>query len=1374
MSQSDHRKDQVVRPKKQSNPTTSSNSIEIVTSNNDNKSESSKHSEQQETSSEYARRLAASAPRKVSSKASSRATSKASSAARLQVKLEEAEAKVEAEFSREMTERAQRQLSREINQKQQELKRKEEERRSQLEDEAEEREALLRKKRASIQARKEVIDALEEERSERADSLSLGLTEVTPMDKAAAFVGGIGSNGNEKIPVELTVSNKNSEINSFSAPLRLNDQETVGRCKAEPLYTSSVVFTSGTMPTYTSPMTDSHYAWASKQAHHTNLPSKLVPKIEPSVFTRIATNDKMSTPVLRDRGSNPNAPKVFPPTLHEQSYIKPSESPHEHLHYSGGGNTSSADRVIEAVCSQMALSRLPLTQPDVFDGRDSLQFPVWKMTFDSLINHGSMSATDKLNLLNRFVGGEAKIAIQGYLLLPPSEAFKAAYNLLLERYGDSFNIANEFRNRLKLWPKVGGTDTTGLRNLVDFLKQCRTAKQSFPSLKILDDESENTELTRKLPAWLSRQWARKVATHRATIGQYPSFEEFVDFLTVEDNIAHDPLARTLQSSEGAKEKRKGSSFASGRGSELPVSEAGNGKNFGMCRFCGDRHSLQVCKKFGSEPFETRRRFVIENQLCFACLIKGHISRECRNRKECQTCQGMHPTSLHRSEPSTEEGSSTLSVTACASSHHAINTPLKSSMVVPVRISHMNYPDREVVVYAMLDTQSDSTFITDNAARSLGLEGKAVRLSLSTMTANNKVIKCERYDGLVVRNFEGNCDIKLPGVYSRKSIPINHSHIPCGEMLSNWPHLNSLKHKLVPRMNYEVGMLIGYDCPKALIPREVITAADSDDGPFGLRTDLGWGVVGVISHSTDLVSDHIGFSHRIVATQTTGSQLILPKRVKETVSPTDCLRVMERDFLDRNCNGEEFSLNERRFLKLMDERIKVDDSLHYSMPLPFNDNKGKLFNNKAQVMKRTMSLKRKMIKDRSYRAEYTEFMEEMVRKGFAEEVDDSLDSNSSHVWYLPHFGVFHKTKGKLRVVFDCAAKYENISLNDTLMKGPDYINSLTGILCRFRKHPVAFSCDVEKMFYAFHVHPEDRDYLRFLWWRKGDVSVPLSTYRMTAHLFGAISSPACASFGLRRIAKEFVEYGEDVLDFISHDFYVDDGLRSVRNEEDAISLVRRTVELCSKRGVRLHKFVSNSDELMKSLPETECASKNHLLSLDLEEYPTERVLGILWNARRDVFQFKVNASRNPRTRRELLSVTSSIFDPLGWIAPFTLRARLILQQICREGLEWDDQASPFLLNRWESWYKETVKLSDLSISRCLRYQGCSEPINTQLHHFADASEDAYGACSYLRTTIQCRPGFSVSRDGKGPGGTCSQYYHTPVGIDGCGSSSPFVK
>ena len=172
------------------------------------------------------------------------------------------------------------------------------------------------------------------------------------------------------------------------------------------------------------------------------------------------------------------------------------------------------------------------------------------------------------------------------------------------------------------------------------------------------------------------------------------------------------------------------------------------------------------------------------------------------------------------------------------------------------------------------------------------------------------------------------------------------------------------------------------------------------------------------------------------------------------------------------------------------------------------------------------------------------MEDMISRGFAEEVLNPDVVSKKGVWYLPHFGVYHKMKGKLRVVFDCAAKYEGVSLNDTLLKGPDYLNSLIGILCRFRLHSVAFSCDVEKMFYCFHVHSIDRDFLRFLWWKDGDTSQPPTTYRMTAHLFGAVSSPACASFGLRRVAYEFPKFGKEVSDFITNDFYVDDGLKSV--------------------------------------------------------------------------------------------------------------------------------------------------------------------------------------------------------------------------------------
>ena len=917
--------------------------------------------------------------------------------------------------------------------------------------------------------------------------------------------------------------------------------------------------------------------------------------------------------------------------------------------------------------------------------------------------------------------------------MPPSEAYDEAYIVLLDRYGDEFKISGAFRDRLRTWPKINTSDIRGFRNYVDFLKQCGTAKRSFSSLRVLDDEAENIDMCKKLPAWLARQWARKVSAHRDATGDYPSFLHFVDFLSQEDRIAHDPVSRALQKAEGVKDRGRGTSFFAEQRISPPAAGGqvsfGAGRSFGKCLFCGDKHSIQVCKGFKEETIESRQRFVQENRLCFSCLVKGHIARDCRDKKICLICQGGHPTSMHRESSQPEVESPPVSVTACASSKPE-HTPRKSSMIVPVFISHVDEPEKEQMIYGMIDNQSDSCFVTSSTARKLGLKGRETRLSLSTMTSNDKIVNCECFNGLQLRGINRDQRVLLPQVYSRKSIPVNRQHIPSPDMIDGWPYLEPLRNNLVPVMNCEVGILIGYNCSTAQVPIRVISEGKTTGGPFGQETVLGWGIVGVISQTDNDSADRIGYSHRIIANQVTGSQIVLQKRTKEVVSPADCLKVLEQDFSDRTHKGEESSFDEREFLRTMESEITVDASGHYSMPLPFNKKKGKLFNNKALVLNRAMSLKKKFVKNPSYRQEYTQFMQETIEKGFAEEVTDATDPGG--VWYIPHFGVFHKTKGKIRVVFDCAARYQGIALNDTLLKGPDFLNSLIGILCRFRKHPIAFTCDVEKMYYAFRVHTEHRNYLRFLWWRDGDVTQPLTTYRMTAHLFGAVSSPACASFGLRRVANEFPEYGGDVLDFVTNDFYVDDGLKSVPDEDIAVSLVKRTVEVCKLRGVRLHKFSSNSEKLLKSLPLTECTAESNLLNLDLDEYPTERVLGILWNIKTDSFQFVVKRDRTPKSRREILSVTSGIFDPLGWVSPFTVRARSILQQICKNKLDWDDKVPTPKLDEWESWYEETELLSHLSIPRCLqpgRHEGNRE---MQLHHFSDASETAYGACSYLRS------------------------------------------
>lgn len=121
--------------------------------------------------------------------------------------------------------------------------------------------------------------------------------------------------------------------------------------------------------------------------------------------------------------------------------------------------------------------------------------------------------------------------------------------------------------------------------------------------------------------------------------------------------------------------------------------------------------------------------------------------------------------------------------------------------------------------------------------------------------------------------------------------------------------------------------------------------------------------------------------------------------------------------------------------------------------------------------------------------------------------------------IPHHGVYHPRKGKLRVVFDCGAKFKGTSLNEQLLQGPNLTSSLIGVFLRFRQEPVAFMSDVKSMFYQVRVADEDKDFLRFLWWPNGDLHKQVEEYRMTVHLFGAVSSPSCACYALRKTAED---------------------------------------------------------------------------------------------------------------------------------------------------------------------------------------------------------------------------------------------------------------
>lgn len=231
-------------------------------------------------------------------------------------------------------------------------------------------------------------------------------------------------------------------------------------------------------------------------------------------------------------------------------------------------------------------------------------------------------------------------------------------------------------------------------------------------------------------------------------------------------------------------------------------------------------------------------------------------------------------------------------------------------------------------------------------------------------------------------------------------------------------------------------------------------------------------------------------------------------------------------MDDGSFGESDSVQDKRAKDLLDSAISVTSDDHYQIGLLWKDDDHFLPSNKSLAVLRLEHLKRKLERDNVMLQKYTDTVEGYIAKGHAEPVQS--EGEVGNIWYLPHHPVVHPHKDKVRVVYDCAAKWKDISLNSYLLKGPDTINSLVGVLHRFREQRIALVADVEAMFHQVKVIPKDRDVLRFLWWPEGKLENKPREYRMTVHLFSATSSPACAGYALRRTAKDNKMDNEDIV------------------------------------------------------------------------------------------------------------------------------------------------------------------------------------------------------------------------------------------------------
>nr|XP_061819695.1 uncharacterized protein LOC133608465 [Nerophis lumbriciformis] len=621
-----------------------------------------------------------------------------------------------------------------------------------------------------------------------------------------------------------------------------------------------------------------------------------------------------------------------------------------------------------ALAEAMSANRLPTPEPTVFTG-DPIKYNDWKLSFQILIDRKGIPKNEKLYYLRKYLSGAARKAVEGLFLIGTEGAYDTAWKLLEKRFGDPYVIGKSFRDKLHAWPRVSSKDGCELRELADFLQSCEAAIPHIKTLEILNDCTESQKILTKLPDWLVSRWNRKAMKTRQAKAEYPSFKEFVNFLSNEADLACDPISSVQALKSIQNEKPRQTRTETIKAKTLSTNTTQNTVSCVFCKKFG--HQLEKCRKFAEMTILDRIKFVQEEKLCFGCLKTGHHSRNCEDKSKCDTCRRRHPTCLHddnfqkgssskkvESDSNKARGTEQIPATATATTNRVAqgNQGSHTSSIVPVWVSSSKQPENEILTYALLDTQSDTTFILDQVAQELNTKKENVCLRLSTMSSVSTVIPCQKLSNLQVRGYDLEKMISLPPLFSREFIPAERSHIPTTETAQKWPHLEPLVHKIPPQLECQVGLLIGYNCHQALLPREILCGEEGH--PYGQRTDLGWSIVGCSKPATKF-EDAIGVSHRVIVRQVTPaaqplSQLkdeehfVCRNQIKEP-SPSEIIKMLEMDFTDHSTDNNPVSQKYLLFMSRVKEGIRQKKDGHYELPLQFKkDNPADLASKEASA------------------------------------------------------------------------------------------------------------------------------------------------------------------------------------------------------------------------------------------------------------------------------------------------------------------------------------------------------------------------------------------------------------------------------------------
>ncbi|KAG1669999.1 hypothetical protein GQR58_017185 [Nymphon striatum] len=938
---------------------------------------------------------------------------------------------------------------------------------------------------------------------------------------------------------------------------------------------------------------------------------------------------------------------------------------------------------------------MPKVELQTFYG-NPLHYHEFIISFELNVETTCSNSDFKLARLLQYTSGVAKEAIRGCQLIGGDTGYQQARSILQERFGNKYLVTERVMQDLKCSKPV--RTPFEIQSLADKLRNASLILNKLNTEPEINSQSSLIQILSRMPQFVQIKWKTLALENKRSKGVYPNFEDFVKFVADIAEEMNDPVYGQLDSRRyPQKDNIRATTNVTATSKTPPIISVDStvSKCDEPCVMCNGVHKLWHCADFKKKSPQERLDLVKFYNLCHNCLSSFHKTEKCGKKSICfvKGCGKKHTMYIHVNDNS----DSLISHTPISNNTNVSdisNTELCGNICMPIVKVCVN---DNTHAYALLDTASSNSFCTKRLKGMLNVSGISEYINLSTMNMTNS-IKSEVIQ-LKLSSEEGE-SLKMGRVFVIDNIPVQNVKFN----VDNLNHLKELDLHIYQSGKIQVDILIGQDYAEALMPLEVRRGSRHE--PFAVRTMFGWCMNGNLS--TQKVN------RRVI------SNFILRNK-DNIIEDLGKLWELENDSFDKISWSEE----DKRVIELWDREIKVSEG-HFVLPIPFRDKNETIPNNFIVAKFRLDALMKKLCR-KNILDKYTEEIKMLIDNGYAEVIPLEEVDNQNRIWYLPHHAVINDKKpGKLRIVFDCASKYKDKSLNDRCMQGPNLTNNLLDVLLRFRQYQYAVQADVKAMYHQIKVPIEDKDVLRFLWYNGHS----LVHYRMTSHLFGGVWCSSVATYALRRTVKlaSMNSKVDPFIDKVINDsFYVDDCLVSSATEALAIKVTKETPKVLKTGGFKLTKFVYNHETLLLNIPE---GDRSNLI----KEFGSEsegKVLGIKWNILSDCFGFQI-ARSEPKmlSRRVMLSVVSSMFDPLGLVNPILISGKLLLQEATRRKLSWDETIPRDIELSWKSWLDDVEEVKQLKIARCFKPMLCAEGV-VELHHFCDSSSEAYGSCSYLR-------------------------------------------